>query len=144
MKPLRNVLIGGALAGTALIGGAVGASLLGSAGGATTSPTAQAAADPSATQSPDQSPDQTPDRAPDWSRSGHEANGKTETLLTDGDADKATAAAEAAAPGASARRVETDAEGAAFEVHMTKPDGSIVTVKLDSDFNVTETVDGMG
>jgi hypothetical protein len=143
MHPIRNLVIGGALAGTALIGGAVGASLLGSAGAATTSTTPQAAAEPSASQAPDQTPDQ-PDRAPDWSRGGHQANGKTETLLTDGDADKATAAAEAAVPGATARRVETDAEGAAFEVHMTKSDGSIVTVKLDSAFNVTETVDGMG
>jgi len=27
---------------------------------------------------------------------------------------------------------------------MTKSDGSIVTVKLDSNFNVTKTIDGMG
>jgi hypothetical protein len=29
-------------------------------------------------------------------------------------------------------------------VHMTKADGSKVTVKLDSNFNVTDTIDGMG
>ena len=46
-------------------------------------------------------------------------------------------------PGATAQRVETDADGDAYEVHMTKADGSIVTVKLDSSFKVTQTVDGM-
>jgi uncharacterized membrane protein YkoI len=145
MKPLRNVLIGGALAGTALIGGAVGASLLGTAGAATTS-TDSSTNSSSGTASSSAAPavDQTPDRTPDWSHGGHQANGKTETLLTDGDADKAKAAAEAAVPGATAQRIETDADGAVYEVHMTKSDGSIVTVKLDSNFKVTETVDGMG
>ena len=47
-------------------------------------------------------------------------------------------------PGATAQRIETDAEGATYEVHMTKSDGSIVTVKLDGDFTVTDTADGMG
>ena len=82
--------------------------------------------------------------APDWSKGGHQANGKTETVLTGDDLAKATSAAEAAVPGATAQRAETDAEGAAYEVHMTKSDGSVVTVKLDSSFNVTGTVDGMG
>ena len=70
------------------------------------------------------------------SKGGHQANGKTEVLVTGDDATKITAAAEAAVPGATAQRVETDAEGAAYEVHMTKADGSIVTVKLDSSFKV--------
>jgi uncharacterized membrane protein YkoI len=65
-------------------------------------------------------------------------------VLTGDEASKATAAAEAAVPGATAQRAETDAEGATYEVHMTKSDGSIVTVKLDSNFTVTETIDGMG
>lgn len=47
-------------------------------------------------------------------------------------------------PGATAQRAETDAEGAAYEVHMTKADGSVVTVKLDGSFSVTQTIDGMG
>ena len=37
-------------------------------------------------------------------------------------------------PGATVERAETDAEGAVYEVHMTKSDGSDVTVKLDSNF----------
>ncbi len=55
-----------------------------------------------------------------------------------------TTAAQAAVPGATLDRVETDADGAAYEAHMTKSDGTKVTVKLDSSFNVTETVNGMG
>ena len=47
-------------------------------------------------------------------------------------------------PGATAQRAETDAEGATYEVHMTKADGSVVTVKLDANFAVTETINGMG
>ena len=143
MTPLRKVLIGGAFAGTALLGGALGATFLGTAGAQTTDPTTTApAAEAPASQPPaDQGQ---PRQAPDWSKGGHQANGKTETALTGDDAAKATAAAEAAVPGATAQRAETDAEGAAYEVHMTKADGSVVTVKLDSNFNVTETIDGMG
>ena len=74
----------------------------------------------------------------------HQANGVTETALTGDDATKATAAAQAAVPGATVDRAETDADGAAYEVHMTKPDGTKVTVKLDSNFAVTGTIDGMG
>jgi len=146
MTPVRKLLIGGAFAGTALLGGALGASFLGTAGAQTTDPsttTAPAPAQAPADQGQGHGQGQ-PRQAPDWSKGGHTANGKTETVLTGDDATKATAAAEAAVPGATAQRAETDAEGAAFEVHMTKSDGSIVTVKLDSNFNVTQTIDGMG
>jgi hypothetical protein len=73
---------------------------------------------------------------------GHTANGITETILTGDTAAKVTAAAQAAVPGAAIERVETDAEGAAYEAHMVKADGSQVTVKVDKDFNVTATEDG--
>lgn len=70
------------------------------------------------------------------------ANGTKEELLTGDDAAKVTAAAQAAVPGGTVERVETDAEGAAFEAHVTKADGSDVTVKFDANFNVTSTEDG--
>jgi uncharacterized membrane protein YkoI len=57
---------------------------------------------------------------------------------------KATAAAKAAVPGATVERAETDADGAKYEVHMKKTDGSEVTVKLDANFKVTGTVTGRG
>jgi hypothetical protein len=74
----------------------------------------------------------------DPAKGGHVgANGVVETLLTGTNADKARAAANAAVPGATIERVETDAEGAVYEAHMVKSDGSHVTVKMDANFKVT-------
>jgi hypothetical protein len=134
MTPLRKLLIGSAFAGTALAGGALGASFLGTASAQTTTDPATTA--PAAPAQPHQ--------APDWSKGGHQANGKTEVLLTGDAKTKAVAAAEAAVPGATVERAETDAEGATYEVHMTKSDGSEVTVKLDASFKDTDTLDGRG
>jgi hypothetical protein len=71
-------------------------------------------------------------------------HGPGETLLTGTAAEKATAAAKAAVPGATIIRVETDSDGAAYEAHMQKADGSYVTVKMDSNFKVTSTISGFG
>jgi hypothetical protein len=65
-------------------------------------------------------------------------------LLTGTTAAKVTAAAQAAVPGASIIRVETDSEGSPYEAHMKKADGSFVTVKVDKDFKVTKTESGFG
>jgi hypothetical protein len=78
----------------------------------------------------------------DPSKGGHIANGITETLLTGDTASKVTAAALAAQPGATIQRVETDAEGAAYEAHIIKADGTMATLKFDSNFNVTATETG--
>lgn len=67
-----------------------------------------------------------------------------ETQLTGTDAAKAKAAALTAVPGGTVYRVETDAGDAAYEAHMTKSDGSLVTVKMGKDFTVTAVEDGMG
>lgn len=81
----------------------------------------------------------------DSSKGGHVGqNGVKEELLTGDLAAKATSAALAAVPGSTIERVETDAEGAAYEAHMTKADGSHVTVKFDSNMNVTATENGHG
>jgi uncharacterized membrane protein YkoI len=60
-----------------------------------------------------------------------------ETLLT-GDAEsQVRAAALAKVPGGTIIRVETDADGhAAYEAHMTKSDGTPVTVYVDKSYNV--------
>ena len=60
-----------------------------------------------------------------------------ETLLT-GDAEsKVRAAALAKVSGGTIVRVETDADGnAAYEAHMTKSDGTPVTVYVDKSYNV--------
>jgi hypothetical protein len=54
------------------------------------------------------------------------------------------AAALKAVPGGTVIRVETDAGDGAYEAHMTKPDGTAATVKLDSALKVTAVEDGMG
>jgi hypothetical protein len=54
------------------------------------------------------------------------------------------AAALKAVPGGTVYRVETDADGATYEAHMTKADGTRVTVKFDKSFKVTAVQDGMG
>jgi len=54
------------------------------------------------------------------------------------------AAALAKVPGATVIRAETDAGDAAYEVHLRKSDGTLVTVKLDESYAVTAVEDGMG
>ena len=71
-------------------------------------------------------------------------HGPGETLLTGTTASQVTAAAKAAVPGATIIRVETDSDGAAYEAHMQKADGSYVTAKLDKSFKVTSTDAGFG
>ncbi len=152
MNSPRKLLLSGALAGTALVGGALIANLAnaatsdGSSTSATTA-TTTAPASPVRRAPPAARRRHRPTTAQgthDPSKGGHQANGKTETLLTGDTKTKAIAAAQAAVPGATVERAETDAEGAAYEVHMTKSDGSDVTVKLDASFKVTGTVDGHG
>jgi hypothetical protein len=84
-----------------------------------------------------------PATPPDPSKGGHTANGITEVLLTGDVATQASAAAQAAVPDATIDRVENDAEGATYEAHMTKADGSKVTVKLNADFSVAGIETGM-
>jgi hypothetical protein len=67
-----------------------------------------------------------------------------ETLLTGSDAATAKAAALKAVPGGAVDRVESDSGDAAYEAHVTKADGSQVTVKFDKSFKVTAVEDGMG
>jgi uncharacterized membrane protein YkoI len=50
----------------------------------------------------------------------------------------------AAVPGGTVYRVEADSGDATYEAHMTKADGTEVTVKFDSSNNVTGIEAGMG
>jgi len=60
-----------------------------------------------------------------------------ETLLEGDTAAKVTAAAQAKVTGGTVVRVETDADGhAKYEAHMTKADGTPVTVYVDDSFAV--------
>lgn len=87
--------------------------------------------------------------APDGTNQGQPPNGaggqrSDEKLLTGTLAAQAEAAALKAVPGATVIRVETDADGAVYEAHLKKPDGSLVTVKFDKNFAVTAIQAGMG
>jgi len=138
MQSIKKAVIGVAMVGSTLTGGAVGAALLNGSAQAADSTTSTTAAVQAAAPAPTP-PDNRPPGGPgfDPTKGGHMANGITETLLTGDTADKAKAAALAAVPGGTIERVENDAEGATYEAHMTKADGSHVTVKLDAAFKVT-------
>ena len=125
MKFAQKALLSGAIVGATI---AVGASLLGTASAETNSSSSTTAST---------------SQAPDPSQGGHTANGITETVLTGDTATKVTAAAQAAVPGATIDRVETDAEGATYEAHVTKSDGTKATVKVNADFSVASVEDGM-
>jgi hypothetical protein len=123
------------LALTALVAG-VGIGSAGIASAATTSTAAPAAS--SSSSAPTAPPSGT---APDPATLSH---GPGETLLTGSTLTSAEAAATAAEPGATIVRAETDAQGATYEVHMKKADGTYVTVKEDATFKVTSTESGFG
>jgi len=126
---LRNWMLGVALTAGAVVGTTA------VAGAATSHAAHHAAATASAGQQP-------PAGRPDPATMTH---GPGETLLTGSDLASATAAATAAEPGATVLRAETDSSGdATYEVHMTKADGSTVTVELNSSFAVTGTKTGFG
>lgn len=131
MIQLKKLLMIPAIGATILGGGAVaGYASMVSAQTATDTTTSAQTTQTSTTQAPQPTHDPT--------KGGHVgANGVKEELLTGDTAQKVTAAALAAVPGGTIERVETDAEGAAYEAHMTKADGSRVTVKFDTSFNVT-------
>ncbi len=88
--------------------------------------------------------DPSPTATADAQQNDREPRGMAETPLTGDNAAKATAAAEAAVPGGTVIRVETDSDGGAtYEAHVTKSDGTEVVVKLDKDFGVMS-VDAFG
>ena len=67
-----------------------------------------------------------------------------EKLVTGSDLATLKSAALKAVPGGTVIRVETDSGNATYEAHMTKSDGSAVTVKFDKSLAVTSVEDGMG
>jgi len=125
MNTSRKMGMSALLVAATLTGGALGANFLGVANAQTSAASSTTTASGSSAA------------APDPSQGGHVANGITETLLTGDTATQATAAAKAAVPDATVDRVENDAEGATYEAHMTKADGSHVTVKMNADFSVS-------
>jgi hypothetical protein len=124
---------------------AIGAAALGGSALANAASSSSSSSTPSTTSTPSSSPSQQgtpPERDP--SKGGHQANGKTEALLSGDTASKVKAAALAKLPGATIERVETDADhGSPYEAHVVKADGTEAEVLVDSSFQVTA-VNAMG
>lgn len=157
---MRQMVIGAALMGTVAAGGAIAASAL--TPGATDTSTTTVVDNPATTPSTPSTPStevidltgstgstgsQTTPAAgqqagrtrnnADPSKGGHQFNGVTEQLLTGTTATNVKAAAEAAVPGGTVKRVENDAEAnAPYEAHVVKADGTCVTVYVNADFTV--------
>ena len=130
MNKRQKTAIGASIVGSMLLGGAIGATFLTSA---------------AATNSPASAPDARSGSGHDDSTGGHVGkDGTVEALLTGDTAARVTAAVEAEYPDAIIQRVETDAEGAAYEAHITQADGTRATVKLDASFTITATETGHG
>ena len=130
----RNQRLAGAI-GLLLAGGIAGGVLAAtnsaSAADSPASASASAAAAPAAAASPAPANSATPIRA-------------GEVALTGTNLATAKAAALKAVPGGTVYRAETDADGATYEAHMIKADGTYVTVKFNKNFTVTSIQKGMG
>ncbi|HEX8768447.1 MAG TPA: hypothetical protein VF714_08765 [Jatrophihabitans sp.] len=130
----RGLLVGGGLLATGVVAGAIiGGTVL--SGAATTTPSAPSSSSSMAAAGANGAP--APNKQPTPVRGDEKA-------VTADQAAKLKAAALKAVPGGTVYRVETDGDGAAYEAHMTKADGSPVTVKFDANFAVTEVQEGMG
>ncbi len=145
MTPTRKFIVGLAALG-AFGAGAAAANSFSTASAAT--PTVAAAASPSvaaaAVDTAAVDSTSTDTAQPDPPSGPHSANGITEEVLTGDTATSVEAAVKAAFPDATIDRMETDVEGATYEAHITKADGSDATVKLDASFAITETLVGHG
>ncbi len=86
----------------------------------------------------------TPSASPDGDGGRHERNGVGEEELTGDVADQVRAAVEAEYPDAAIERLETDADGDAYEAHIRQADGTRATVKLDESYNITGLEEGHG
>jgi hypothetical protein len=131
---LKVGLVGAGIAAGAIAATAVGASAVGAdtkSTAATAYSSTGAPAAPNASSAPADKHGSAPVRS-------------DEKAVSDSVAATLKAAALKAVPGGTVYRVETDAGDAAYEAHMTKADGTEVTVKFDENYKVTAVEDGMG
>lgn len=138
-----------ALVSAGIAAGAIGATAIGAsattAGSGTTTGTA---ATSSTSTAPPSAPSGAPSGAPKGARPAN-AHGAApvrsdEKEVTGTTAATLRAAALKAVPGGTVYRVETDSGDAKYEVHMTKSDGTEVTVKFDANLKETAVESGMG
>lgn len=153
----RAIAAGGVLASGLVAGGVTLAALnTASATAATPSANAPSASAPSASAPSASAPSAgTPAAGAPAAPSGGTSTAKPpaksstpvrsdEKAVTETLAAKLKAAALVAVPGGTVYRIETDAGDGVYEAHMTKADGSLVTVKFDKNAKVTKVETGMG
>lgn len=130
----RRVAAGAGLVAAGLVAGGVLANTLG-ASADTTSPTSSSSSSSSTSGERPNAPGNPGGSAPVRS---------DEKAVTAAQAATLKAAALKAVPGGTVIRVETDAGDAAYEAHMRKADGTLVTVKFDKNLAVVKVESGMG
>jgi uncharacterized membrane protein YkoI len=127
---VKIALLGAGAAAGAIVATTIGASAVTGSGSTTASSEAAATSAPTAPSGGD--------------RHGSGRGRSDEKALDATTAAKLKAAALKAVPGGTVDRVETDSGDATYEAHMTKADGTEVTVKFDKDLAVTGVEAGMG
>jgi hypothetical protein len=131
----RTAMIVGLLAAGGIGGAVLAGTLSASAANDSSTSSAQTSAYGSATAPPA--------GAPAGGRGANPVRSDEKSLSSDLTA-TLKAAALKAVPGATVYRVESDAGDGTYEAHMTKADGSLVTVKFDKNLAVTKVEEGMG
>jgi hypothetical protein len=130
---LKLALLGAGLAAGAIIAAAIGAN-------AATNSTSASTLSGTSTSAPSAPSN----RQPPPNRHGSQPVRPDEKSVDAATAAKLKAAALNAVPGGTVYRVETDSGDAKYEAHMTKADGTEVTVKFDTNLKVTAVEAGMG
>lgn len=133
-----------ALVGAGIAAGAITASAFAANAQSTTSGSGSASADSGSTQSSFTGSTSSDSTQPAGRPGGFGPGRSDEKSVSAAVAAKLKAAALKAVPGGTVDRVETDAGDATYEAHMTKSDGSHVTVKFAKDLSVTGVETGMG
>ncbi|HEV7204221.1 MAG TPA: hypothetical protein VGN18_06390 [Jatrophihabitans sp.] len=149
---LKIALVGAGIAAGAIGATAIGAGATTAGSGSTAGPAATSSTGTAAPGAPSGAPAGAPRGgpagAPQGGRPG-DAHGAAPVRSDEKEVSGTTAATLRAAalkavPGGTVYRVETDSGDAKYEVHMTRSDGTDVTVKFDANLKQTAVESGMG
>lgn len=144
-NPRKNPALKWIASGAAAVGIAVGAAGLASAatGSDGNADSSSAAAVTASTVAP-VGDSQTPPADASRPDPASMTNGPGETVLTGTELAKVTAAAQAAEPGATIVRAETDSSGHTYEVHLQLADGTYETLYFDGSYAADGSDTGFG
>jgi hypothetical protein len=135
---LKIALVGGGLAAGVIVATALGANAATTSGSGSSATTTQPAGQPGG------QPAGPPANRGAFDHGGSAPVRGDEKSLDSALTVKLKTAALKAVPGGTVYRIETDAGDGTYEAHMTKSDGSLVTVKFDKTGTVTGVEQGMG